>query len=61
MHSSISFVGNVVRPTVLRHVYEDLAEMAEADGGVDALGHLRGLHARRPTPARERIVQVDGC
>jgi hypothetical protein len=30
MHSSISFVGNVVRPTVLRHVFEDLARFASA-------------------------------
>jgi hypothetical protein len=48
------------RRRVLRHVFEDLAEVAEADGGVDALGHLLRLHARRPTSARERIVQVDG-
>jgi hypothetical protein len=46
--------------TVLRHVFEDLAEIAEADGDVDALGDLVDctLAVRHPL---ERIVQVDGC
>jgi len=46
----------VTPPTVL----EDPAEVAEADGGVDALGHRRRLKAGGLTSAGERIVQVPG-
>jgi 2-polyprenyl-6-methoxyphenol hydroxylase-like FAD-dependent oxidoreductase len=50
-----------VRRLAQLEVFEDPAEIAEADGGVDALGHRRRLHARRPTPVCEGIVRVDGC
>jgi len=43
------------RRAALRHVLEDPAEIAEAHGGIYALGHLRGLQSRRLTAAR-----VDG-
>ena len=44
----------------LRHVLEDAAEVAETDGGVDALGHLRRLYARGPAAAVARVVRLGG-
>jgi hypothetical protein len=43
---------------VLRYVLEDPAEIAEADSGVHALGHLRRLKGRRLASARERVVHM---
>jgi hypothetical protein len=37
---------------------QDPAEVAEADGGVDPLGHLRRLQARRLASAVDRVVEV---
>jgi len=45
---------------VLRHVLEDLAEVAEAHGGVHALGHLGRLQARGPAAAVARVVRLGG-
>ena len=42
------------------NVFEDAAEIAESDRGVDALRHFRGLEAGRLTSARERVVHVEG-
>ena len=44
----------------LRHVLEDAAEVAEADGGVHALGHLGRLQARGPAAAVARVVRLGG-
>jgi len=49
------------RPRVgLGHVLEDAAEVAEADGGVYALGHLGRLQARGPAAADARAVDLGG-
>jgi hypothetical protein len=49
-----------VQLPVSRHIFKDLAEVAEAHGGVDPLGHLGRLQARRSTAAGERVVDVEG-
>ena len=41
------------------NVLQDPAEIAEAHGGIHALGHLRRLQARRLTSAGERVMKVD--
>ena len=49
----------VGRPA-LRHVLEDPAQVAEAHGGVHALGHLGRLQARGPAAAVSRVVHLGG-
>jgi hypothetical protein len=48
-----------------RDVFEEAAEIAEADRGVDAFRGVRGLEAGRLTSSRERVVDVEsgerGC
>src|SRR5207247_9984319 len=53
-------IGSACLRTWRRHVFEDAAEVAEADRGVDALRHFRGLETGGLTSARESVVDVEG-